>query len=86
MRARYVIHITPADVGQRVSIRSWLADAAERDEGPYHTDALGTLESWDDGWLSIRRRDGSLVTVDEALMVAGKLLPPPPATRPRFRG
>ena len=81
MRARYVVRITPDDVGQRVSVRAWLEDAAERDEGPRHTDVLGELVAWEDGWLSIRRRDGEVVQVDEALLVAGKVIPPPPPRR-----
>lgn len=81
MRARYVIRITPADVGQRVSVRSWLDDAAERESGPAHTDTLGTLESWEDGVLAIRRKDGTLTQVDEASMVAGKVIPEAPSRR-----
>lgn len=83
MRARYVVRITPADVGQRVSVRFWLADAATAPSGPRHSDAVGVLESWEDGWLVVRRRDGDAVTVDEAALVAGKVIPdPPPRRRP----
>lgn len=84
MRARYVVRITPEDVGERVSVRYWLDDAAMHERGPTHSDALGTLEAWQDGLLHIRRKDGSLAVVDEAAMVAGKILPPaPPARRCR---
>ena len=79
MRARYVVRITPADVGQRVSVRYWRDGAAERGPGePALTDALGELEAGEDGWLSIRQRDGHLVTVDEQTLVAGKTVPPAP--------
>lgn len=78
MKARYVVRITPGDVGRRVSVRAWLVDAAEREDGPRHSDAVGVLEGWADGWLTIRRRDGSLVRIDEALLVAGKVLPEAP--------
>lgn len=81
MRARYVVRITPDDVGQRVSVRAWLEDAAEAAGGPTHTDAIGTLESWQDGVLAIRRKDGTLTTIDEASLVAGKLVPPAPTRR-----
>lgn len=83
MRARYVIRISPADVGQRVSVRAWLDDAAEIEDGPRHTDAIGILEAWADGMLAIRRKDGTLTEIDEASMVAGKLVPPAPEPRPR---
>lgn len=83
MRARYVVRISPADVGQRVSVRYWLDDAATTQAGPTHSDALGTLEGWEDGMLSIRAKDGSLMEVDEASMVAGKILPPAPEPRQR---
>ena len=83
MRARYVVRITPAHVGERVSVRFWLDGAAEAGSGPRHSDAVGVLESWEDGWLVVRRRDGEAVTVDEASLVAGKVLGDPP---PRARG
>jgi N-acetylglutamate synthase len=83
MRARYVIRISPEDIGSRVSVRAWLDDAAERESGPRHTDAIGVLESWTDGTLAIRRKDGTLTEIDEASLVAGKLVPPPPPPRPR---
>lgn len=81
MKARYVVRITPDDVGRRVSVRAWLAEAAELEEGPRHTDVVGELEAWEDGWLSIRRRDGEVVRVDEALLVAGRVIPPAPPHR-----
>ncbi len=78
-----MVRITPADVGSRVSVRFWREDAAEVQDGPRHDDAVGTLESWADGWLAIRRRDGRLTTVDEAALVAGKVIPETPPRRPR---
>ncbi|MEE8599536.1 hypothetical protein [Euzebya tangerina] len=79
LRGRYVVRITPADVGRRVSVRARVGEDAG---GPQFTDAVGTLESWSDGILVIRRRDGQRTEVDEVAMVAGKTLPPPP-TLPR---
>ncbi len=77
---RYVVRITPEDVGERVSVRSRIqAD----DAGPQFTDTLGILESWQSGTLRIRRRDGSLAEVAEPAMVAGRILPPPVERRPR---
>ena len=74
----HVVRITPADVGSRVSVR---ARTGEDATGPRFTDALGVLESWQHGVLSIRRRDGDLVEVVEDLVVAGKVLPHPPPPR-----
>ncbi|MGI9016553.1 MAG: hypothetical protein ACR2HR_05505 [Euzebya sp.] len=75
---RYVVRITPADVGRRVSIR---ARTGEDSGGPRFTDTLGVLLSWDEGTLRVRRRDDRVVEVAEVNMVAGKLLPPAPPPR-----
>lgn len=78
MGGQYVVRITPDDVGSRVSVRSRTGEDAD---GPRFTDALGVLEAWHGGVLRIRRRDGELVEVSEALLVAGKVLPHPPPRR-----
>ncbi|TDD95617.1 hypothetical protein E1298_04370 [Actinomadura rubrisoli] len=76
--ARLVVSISSADVGQRVSLRRRLPT------GEY-SDVVGVLESWADGTLQVRRRDGELVEVPEGIVVAGKVVPrqPPPRRRPR---
>ncbi|GAA2420777.1 hypothetical protein GCM10010191_35120 [Actinomadura vinacea] len=75
--ARLVVSITPADVGQRVSLRRRLPT------GEY-SDVVGVLESWSGERIQVRRRTGELVEVPAATMVAGKVVPPrPPARRPR---
>lgn len=73
MRARLRVRITPDDVGSRVSIRL-------RDDGGY-TDVVGHLESWADGQLRVRRRDGEVATLSEGEIVAGKVVPPAPPKR-----
>jgi hypothetical protein len=74
---RLVVTVTPADVGQRVSLRRRLPT------GQY-SDVIGVLESWSEGMLSVRRRTGELVEVPEDIVVAGKVVPPaPPRRRPR---
>lgn len=78
LTSRFVVRITPADVGRRVSVRSALG---EDDDGPRYTDTLGDLESWNDGKLAIRRRDGWVIEVAETSLVAGKIVPPPPPRR-----
>lgn len=75
--ARLVVSISPADVGQRISLRRRLPT------GEY-SDVVGVLESWSDKCLTVRRRTGELVEVAEDIVVAGKVVPPqPPPRRPR---
>ena len=71
--ARLVIAVTPADVGKRVTTR-------RRAPGGFR-DAVGVLESWQDGVLTVRKRDGSLVEIAEDTLAAAKVVPPAP--RPR---
>ena len=71
---RYVRDVSAADVGVRVSLRRRLVEGGLGD-------VLGVLETWQDGRLVLRRRDGSAVTVAEADVVAIKRVPPPPERR-----
>lgn len=59
--------VTAADVGSRVSVRRSLPDGVG--------DVVGVLESWADGVLTLRKRDGSVVTVAESSLLAGKVVP-----------
>ena len=79
MKARYVVRITPADVGARVSVRSRLPDPDP--DGPSATDVLGMLRSWSDGVLRIERRDGSVAEIDESRLLAARTVPPAPKPR-----
>lgn len=55
--------------------------------GGLYSDVIGHLLTWHAGLLTVRRRDGSEVTVAEADLVAGKLVPPaPPRRRPAQGG
>ncbi|MFD6951954.1 hypothetical protein A6A08_10505 [Nocardiopsis sp. TSRI0078] len=76
MRGRLVHRISPEDIGRRVSVRIRLP------EGGF-TDIVGVVESWDDGVLTVRRRDGSAVEVVESAIAASRVVPPVP---PRRRG
>jgi ribosome maturation factor RimP len=76
MGGRLVHRISPADIGRRVSVRIRLP------EGGF-TDIVGVVESWDDGVLTVRRRDGSAVEVAETTIAASRVVPPVP---PRRRG
>ena len=69
--ARLIVRITPRDVGRRVTVRRRVPEGFR--------DAVGVLESWQDGVLTVRRRDGSVVEIDESAMVAAKVVPDPPA-------
>ncbi|MEU8682047.1 GNAT family N-acetyltransferase [Streptomyces sp. NPDC048611] len=75
---RAEVRITRADVGKRVSVRRLTGDGAG---GPAFTDAVGVLTSWDQGVLSITRRNGEIVAVEESAMVAAKVVPDRPAAR-----
>ncbi|ACY96733.1 MULTISPECIES: hypothetical protein [Thermomonospora] len=74
--ARFVVSLTQADVGRRVSLRRRLPT------GEY-SDIVGVLESWSGGVLTVRRRSGELVEVPRDAVVAGKVVPPPPPPRRR---
>ncbi|WP_301129883.1 GNAT family N-acetyltransferase [Streptomyces cacaoi] len=75
---RLEVRITGSDVGKRVSIRS-LTAGGERSER--FTDTVGILTSWTAGTLTVTRRDGRHVEIDETALVAGKVVPPAPARR-----
>ncbi|MET9858345.1 GNAT family N-acetyltransferase [Streptomyces smyrnaeus] len=75
---RLEVRITPSDVGRRVSVRSLTAAGEPRGR---FTDTLGILTSWTGGVLRITRRDGEQVEIEEASMVAGKVVPRTPARR-----
>lgn len=75
--ARLRVAITPDDVGSRVSVR--VRDDADGRQG--FRDVVGQLESWTEGHLQIRRRDGEMVAVSAAALVAGKVVPAPPPRR-----
>ncbi|WP_433699886.1 hypothetical protein [Nocardiopsis sp. CA-288880] len=76
MGGRLVHRITPEDVGRRVSVRTALP-------GGGFTDIVGVVESWDGGVITVRRRDGSAVEVEESAVAASRVVPPVP---PRRRG
>jgi N-acetylglutamate synthase len=72
VKGRYVVRITPADVGHRVSVRS-------RTHGhPPATDTVGLLTQWSDGVLVVQRRDGSLAHILETDVLAAKTIPTAP--------
>ena len=72
--------LSAADVGHRVVVRRVLAGETGPSGGPALTDVIGVLESWGEE-LAVRRRDGTLVVIRRADVVAGKRVPPPPPRR-----
>lgn len=78
MRGRYVVRITPADVGSRVSVRARIPAGPGE---PSSTDTLGHLRSWRDGVLAVERRDGTMAEIREADLLAGRVVPPAPPRR-----
>jgi hypothetical protein len=70
----FTIDVGPGDSGVRISLRRTLP------EGGYG-DVLGDLLSWADGMVRVERRDGTVIEVPEATVVAAKRIPPPPARR-----
>jgi hypothetical protein len=64
---RLVVAVVPSDVGRRVTVR--------RREPDGFRDAVGVLESWDDGVLRVRKRDGTLVDIPEETVVAARVVP-----------
>ncbi|MEU8784088.1 GNAT family N-acetyltransferase [Streptomyces sp. NPDC048637] len=74
---RAEVRITRADVGKRVSVRRLTGGGAGV---PAFTDAVGVLTSWDQGVLSITRRSGETVRIEETSLVAAKVVPDRPAT------
>jgi N-acetylglutamate synthase len=71
--------ITPSHVGRRVVVRYRLPGEGRA------TDVLGQLDAWDDGVLSVRRSDGTVVAVPAAEVVAAKPVPPRPVVRREVR-
>ncbi len=75
---RLEVRITAADTGKRVSVRRLSSSGTP---GSLFTDTVGVLTSWDNGVLSITRKDGETVRVEESSLVAGKVVPAAPARR-----
>lgn len=64
--ARLVVAIKPSDVGRRVTVRRRVPEGFR--------DVVGVLESWHDGVLAVRKRDGTLVEIREDTLAAAKVV------------
>lgn len=69
----YTTNVGLGDSGVRISLRRRLP------EGGYG-DVLGDLLGWDTV-VRVQRRDGTIVTIDPATVVAAKRVPPAPPRR-----
>ena len=78
MKGGFVVRITAADVGQRVSVRSRIQATPGE---PSTTDTLGYLREWADARLTIEKRNGTMVVLDEKDLLAGKVIGDPPSRR-----
>jgi 8-oxo-dGTP pyrophosphatase MutT (NUDIX family) len=76
LRAVAVHRVTADDVGQRVSIRHLVVTGAATE--PRSTDVIGRLLGYQDGVLALVDRDHQLRLVDEAAIVASRVIPPHP--------
>ncbi len=70
---------TTEDIGSRVSVRRRLDDGT-------CSDVVGDLESTDDGYLRVRRRDGVIVAVARADVVAARVVGPSPRSARALEG
>lgn len=78
LRARAVQRVTPADIGQRVSIRHLVDDG----DGPTPTDVVARLLGFDHEVLALVDRDAQLVLVDAAAIMSSRVVPPHPRLPP----
>jgi 8-oxo-dGTP pyrophosphatase MutT (NUDIX family) len=76
LRARAVHRVTPADVGERVSIRHLQVTGLDTPARP--TDVVGRLLGYESGVLAVVGRDHQLSLVAEAAIVSSRVVPPHP--------
>nr|WP_082126982.1 hypothetical protein [Allosalinactinospora lopnorensis] len=72
--SRFATEVTPEDVGRRVTLRVQLPDRRFRD-------IVGVLESWHDGMIRVRRRDGGVTDLTAADVVGSRIVPQRPPRR-----
>ncbi|MFZ0325649.1 MAG: GNAT family N-acetyltransferase [Actinomycetes bacterium] len=65
----------PADVGRRVSVRVLAAEAASSHERPTFRDVVGTLVGVTGSTWTVRRRDGTDVSIGLDTVAAARLVP-----------
>lgn len=75
LQARAVHRVTPDDVGRRVSIRHLVPTGGGDQQA---SDVVGRLLGYEGGVLALVDRDGQLALVDEAAIVASRVVPAHP--------
>ena len=73
-----VVAVDQTNIGSRVSIRYLLRGQHPSDPDVLMTDVVGHLLAWGPGTATVRRRNGELVDVPIAAIVAAKVVPPIP--------
>ena len=63
------------DIGRRVVVRSRVPGERAPSGRPLLTDVIGILETWADGRVEVRRRDGALVAIAEVIPATGRVFP-----------
>lgn len=76
LMSRLSAELTPEHVGRRATVRVGLPNGGFRD-------IVGVLESWQDGLLRMRRRDGSVTEVTAADIAGSRIVPQQPPERRR---
>ncbi len=79
LRPRYVRRVTPAHVGQRVSIRHLVDDP---DRGVVPSDVVGRLVGGDEDTLLVVDRAGQLRVIDARRVLASRTVPAHPRLAP----
>jgi GNAT superfamily N-acetyltransferase len=74
----------PHVVGLRIVVRRVLHGQTGPSGGPAMTDVLGVCEAWENGVVTVRRKDGSLVQIATRDIVSGKPVPPAPSVHRRL--
>jgi hypothetical protein len=76
--ARFIVALTEDSIGERVSIRYLLRGESPTDPNVLMTDVLGHLRIWTDTIAEVVKRDGEVIRIERAKIVAAKVIPPEP--------
>ncbi|QBI52575.1 putative acetyltransferase [Streptomonospora litoralis] len=76
LASRLSAELTPDHIGRRATVRVRLPGGGFRD-------IVGVLESWQDGLLRMRRRDGTVTEVTAEDVAGSRIVPQQPPTRRR---
>ena len=74
--ARFIVALTEDSIGERVSIRYLLRGEGPTDPDVLMTDVLGHLRIWSETIAEVVKRDGEVIRIERAKIVAAKVIPP----------